>query len=87
MSKVPLYVPTVLPTVETYAPPAASAYTKASIRCRGRVVLPNIGAFFRQTVNLILTSVYDRYSGSMKITTHLDHISHCETASGTNLGE
>jgi len=24
------------------------------------------------------------YSGSMKITTHLDHIGHCKTSSGTN---
>ena len=24
--------------------------------------------------------IYDRYSGSMKITTHLDHISHCKTS-------
>ena len=27
---------------------------------------------------------HDRYSDSMKITTHLAHISHCKTASGTN---
>ena len=33
--------------------------------------------------NLIRTRIYDEYSGSMKITTHLDHISHCKTASGT----
>ena len=30
------------------------------------------------------TSSYGNYSGSTKITTHLDHISHCKTASGTN---
>jgi hypothetical protein len=30
------------------------------------------------------TSICDKYSGFMKITTHLDHISHCKTASGTN---
>ena len=35
-------------------------------------------------VHLIQTSIYDEYSGTMKITTHLDHISHCKTASGTN---
>ena len=35
-------------------------------------------------VRLIRTSIYDKYSGSMKITTHLDRISHCKTASGTN---
>ena len=35
-------------------------------------------------VNLIRTSIYDKYSGSMKITTRLDHISHCRTASGTD---
>ena len=32
--------------------------------------------------NFIRTSIYDKYSGSMKFTTHLDHVSHCETASG-----
>ena len=34
--------------------------------------------------NFIRTSIYDEYSGSMKIAARLDHISHCETASGTN---
>jgi len=29
------------------------------------------------TENLMRTSVYDNYSGSMKITTHLDHMIHC----------
>ena len=33
----------------------------------------------------ILTSIYDIYSGSMTITTLLDHISHCNTAPGINL--
>ena len=32
-----------------------------------------------RSADLILTSVYDKYSGSAKIPTHLDHISHCET--------
>ena len=27
--------------------------------------------------DLIRTSIHDKYSGSMQITTHLDHISHC----------
>jgi len=31
-----------------------------------------------------MSALYDKYSGSMKITTHLDNISHCKTASGTN---
>ena len=35
-------------------------------------------------VNFIRTSIYDKYSGSMKITTHLDPISHCKTLSHTN---
>ena len=35
-------------------------------------------------LNVSRTSMYDKYSGSMKITTHLDRISHCETASGAN---
>ena len=34
--------------------------------------------------NLIRTSICDKYSGSTKTTTRLDHISHCKTASGTN---
>ena len=31
--------------------------------------------------DLIWTSVDDKYSGSMKISTHLSHSSHCQTAS------
>jgi hypothetical protein len=34
--------------------------------------------------DFIQTSVYGKYSGSMKFTKYLDHISHCKTASGTN---
>ena len=34
--------------------------------------------------DLIRTSIYDQHSGSMNITTHLDHISHCKKASGIN---
>ena len=34
--------------------------------------------------NFIRTSICDKYSGSIKITSHLDHISHWKTASGTN---
>ena len=37
-----------------------------------------------RTCNFIQTSIYEKYSGSMKITPHLDHIRHCKTASGTN---
>ena len=29
-------------------------------------------------LNLIRTSMYDTYSDSMKITTRLDHVSHCK---------
>ena len=40
---------------------------------------------YRIVVNFIIRMiVYDEYSGSMKITSHLDHVSHCKTASGTN---
>jgi len=42
-----------------------------------RVHLPN-------PRNLIRTSVYDKYSGSRKITAHIDHICHCKKASGTH---
>ena len=34
--------------------------------------------------DLIQTGTYDEYSCAMKLTTRLDHISHCKTASGTN---
>jgi len=34
--------------------------------------------------HLIRTSIHDKYSGSTKINTHLDHISHCKTTSGTH---
>ena len=34
--------------------------------------------------HLIRTSICDKYSGSMKITTHLDHVRHCETTSGSD---
>ena len=37
-------------------------------------------------VNLIRTSIYDKYSGSMEISTHLYQISHCKTTSGTISG-
>ena len=33
---------------------------------------------------MIRTSVYHKYSGATKITSHLVHISHCKTASGTD---
>ena len=50
----------------------------------------NVSAEISQ-LNLLLAgdfirmSIYDNYSGSIKITTHLDHIRHCKTASGTNV--
>ena len=34
--------------------------------------------------HLIRTSIYDKHSGSIKITAHLDHISHYKTSSGTD---
>jgi hypothetical protein len=34
--------------------------------------------------NLIRTSFYGECSGAMEITTHPDHISHCQTASSTS---
>ena len=40
--------------------------------------------FENQRDDLIRTSLCDIHSGSTKITTHLDHISHCKTTSGTN---
>ena len=40
-------------------------------------------ALVLDTIELIGASICDKYSGSMKITTHLDHIGHWKTASGT----
>jgi hypothetical protein len=34
--------------------------------------------------HFIRTSIYDKCSGSTNITTHLNHISHCETSFGAN---
>ena len=44
-----------------------------------------VGAISRSGLDHVQTSVYDNYShsDSMKTTTHLDHISHCKTSSGT----
>ena len=33
--------------------------------------------------DFIRTIIHDKYSGSMTTNAHLDHISHCKTASGT----
>ena len=41
---------------------------------------PQAGAFH----DLIRTSIYEKYLSLMQITTHLDHITHCKTAFGTN---
>ena len=37
-----------------------------------------------QLTNLTRTIIYDRYSGSMIMTSHLDHVSHCTAALRTN---
>ena len=34
--------------------------------------------------DLARTSIYDKFSGLMKVDTHLDHISRCKAAFGTN---
>ena len=39
---------------------------------------------FAKNLGWVLTSTYDEYSGSMKITTRLDHTSRCKPASGIN---
>ena len=46
--------------------------------------LPALILFLILPSTCIRTSIYDKYSGSTKITTHLDYISRCKTASGTN---
>jgi len=49
-----------------------------------REYLLDLFSFAQVILNFIQTIIYEKYSGPMKITTHLDHISHCKTASGTN---
>ena len=39
---------------------------------------------FRARVRSSPGRVYDQYSGSIKIPTHLGHVGHCKTASGEN---
>ena len=48
------------------------------------VVNGDIGVISPYRAQVISASIYDRHSGSTKITTHLDHISYCKTESGTN---
>ena len=38
----------------------------------------------RESTDFIRASIYDRHPGSLKVTTHLDHISHCKTRSSAN---
>ena len=45
---------------------------------------PPPGGTCSHRLNFIGASIYDKYLGSMKIATQLDHISLCQTASGTN---
>ena len=45
---------------------------------------PDTGGGADSSTEFIRTSVYEKYSGSIKITTHLDHISHFKTTSGTD---
>ena len=40
-----------------------------------------------QKVDLIRTCIYEKHSGIMKITTHLNRTSHCKTSAGTNLSD
>jgi hypothetical protein len=43
------------------------------------------GADFAECLGTVIpTTIYHEFSGSIKITTHLDHVSHRETTSGTN---
>ena len=72
----PAYVPTVLPTVGCYRwfPWFSSKTLRRTASAGPMDVL----------TDFIWTSIYDKYPGSIKITTHLDHIRHCKAASGTN---
>ena len=69
-------------------PQAGLSVPRRACLSRGR---PMCSLFARQrhqhrqaTQDFIRTSICDKYSGSTKITTHLNFIRHCRTASGTN---
>ena len=82
------------------SPPPTSSCYPASRRAKPRRYPPNRRAKQRRThlcrvlyqvtmwnlseANLTPTSIAQKYSGSMKITTYLDHASHCKTTSSTN---
>ena len=57
----------------------------------GRLLSNRMGVLLHSEVvrttpgsDIIRTSMYNTYSGSLKITSHLDHIGHCERSSGTD---
>ena len=47
-------------------------------------MLPSSKRSTSRCADFIRTSICDKYSVSMNITSHMDHIRHCKTASGTN---
>ena len=64
--------------VNTHDPPPAT------LECGWKDSLLTTSYWHHSTGHLIRTSIYDKYPDSMKVDTHLDHTSHCSTASGTN---
>ena len=71
-----------------YRPYSRQFRKLAKHRCSVREAAERVWDQFGQehSANFIRTSIYDKYLGSMKIiTTHLDHICDCKTASGKNL--
>ena len=47
-------------------------------------VILQVFILFQVRPDRIRTIMHGKYSGSMKTTTHMDHISHCKLASGSN---
>jgi len=57
---------------------------KQSINTFVEIGVPSVARGGRRGADLIRTSIYDKYSGPMKITADLDRISHCKISYGTN---
>ena len=54
-----------------------------NLRAEARI-LPRVSHLqeYETENNLTRTSIYDKYKGAKKMTTHLDHISHCKASHG-----
>ena len=76
--------------IDSRSPVKAGVHLLTGLRdpLRVKVQGSGVGAqgpgFRVQGADCIRTSIYDKYSGSTKLTSHLYQSRHCKTASGTN---